>query len=506
MNLEELARLIKPLDVQGPWRSRIAALAHDSRRVTPGAAFFALKGAAVDGHAFIDRAVAAGARVIIGEQRLAPRGVTYLQVADSRLALALAAQAFHGHPSQALTLIGVTGTSGKTSVTYALESILTRAGLAAGVIGTVDYRFNGTSVPAPTTTPESLELAATLAGWLTQGAKAVVMEVSSHALVQHRVSGCRFTASAFTNLSRDHLDYHTDMEDYFQAKSRLFSAGLTSGRVLINVDDPYGRRLLDDLGGRALTFGLDREADITARRATMDDSGIRASIVIPGAELDIASPLLGRINLANMLTAAGLAHIVGIAPQHIQAGLNGLPVVPGRLENVGRAFGRQVVVDYSHKVEALAKALETVRDLTSGRVITVFGCGGDRDRGKRPMMARAAAEGSGMVIVTSDNPRTEDPEAIIRMILPGFEGTGYSRFEPEGDRLPTGDGLYATVADRRAAIRLAVRAADEKDTVVIAGKGHEDYQVIGTAKIHLDDREEAVRALEELGLEAADAV
>ncbi len=498
MKVEELAAILEPLSVLGDTGSEVVSLAYDSRRVEPGAVFFALVGEAKDGHAFIDQAVERGAAAVVGQADLAEPATTYLRVADSRLALALAAHEFFDRPTEKLKLIGVTGTSGKTTTSYALESILTAAGIETGVIGTVNYRFAGKTLPAPVTTPQSLDLVEMLAEMVDRGVEAAVMEVSSHALVQRRVDGCVFAAAAFTNLSRDHLDYHRDMESYFEAKRRLFTDFDLAGRALIGLDDPYGRRLKAELGEAALTFGLSPEADFRAEAVRMNGTGLQANIITPSGRFELTSPLLGRINLLNLLTAAGLAWIIGLDDETIARGLRAVGGVPGRMEDVGRPYGRRVIVDYSHKVEALEKALDTVRRLTPGRVITVFGCGGDRDKGKRPMMAKAAAGNSDVIIVTSDNPRSEDPLAIIEDIVAGFDEETIGFFEPRPEAVPGRGVSYTTVEDRRAAIRLAVEIAGDDDTVIICGKGHENYQIVGDKRLHLDDREEALQALESL--------
>ncbi len=498
MRLEELLSVIKPMAVFGPLDEEVTGLAYNSQRVAPGDAFFALPGARLDGAQFISQALERGARVIVSERGpAAPSPVTHLQVREARLAMALAAHAFFGQPTRRLRLIGVTGTSGKTTVTYALEAILKATGQKVGVVGSVNYRHSGSVLPAPVTTPESVDLVRLLDEMAQGGIETVVTEVTSHALDQRRVSGCRFEAVCFTNLSRDHLDYHPDMESYFQAKRRLFTDFAVRGRTAVNVDDAYGRRLKEEMASGAITFGLDHRADVTAEAVHLNGRGIKAQIITPAGRLTVSSPLVGWINLMNLLSAAALAWLLGLSLEVMAEGLNHLRVVPGRMEDVGRPFGRRVIVDYSHKVEALTRALEVARTFTPGRIITVFGCGGDRDQGKRPMMGRVAAEKSEVVIVTSDNPRTEDPQAILDQIARGFQDTDKTYFPPEEKAAPERGG-YTLLEDRRAAIRLAVRMAQEADTVMICGKGHEDYQIVGFERRHLDDREEAVKALEEL--------
>ncbi|MBW2617888.1 MAG: UDP-N-acetylmuramoyl-L-alanyl-D-glutamate--2,6-diaminopimelate ligase [Deltaproteobacteria bacterium] len=489
---------IEVLERRGPAQVEVSGLAYDSRTMEPGAVFFALKGSRTDGRLFIDQALSQGAAAIIVQDELGPspdmEGVALIRVADARQALAQAAHAFYHQPSQRLKLIGLTGTSGKTTTTYALESIFKAAGLNVGVVGTVNYRFGGRELAASVTTPQSSDLARLLALMAAEGVEAAMLEVSSHALDQSRVAGCRFEVVGFTNLSRDHLDYHSDMESYFQAKRRLFTEFESAGRAAVNIDDPYGRRLKDELAEAALTYGLGSGAEVTAQKVNLNGTGIRAEIITPAGRIELASPLLGRFNLSNLLCAAALAFEAGIRPEAVASGLKGLKSVPGRMEEVGRPFGRRVIVDYCHKVEALEQALSEARNLTPGRLVTVLGCGGDRDRGKRPLMGRVAAQKSDVVIITSDNPRSEDPVEIMDQIASGLEDQPVRRFSSQ--ETPPGSGLYTLLEDRRAAIRLAIETAGEKDTVIICGKGHENYQIVGHERLHLDDREEALAALQ----------
>ena len=481
-----------------------AGLTYDSRSAGAGQVFFALRGTTLDGHGFIDQALDKGVAAVVGEGEPSPdlarkfdaKEAVFLPVVDSRAALALAAHEFHAKPTTKLDLVGVTGTSGKTTTTYALESVLAAAGRRVGVIGTNNYRYLDREHPASVTTPESLDLARLLGEMVRAGVDTTVMEVSSHALDQGRVLGCRFRTAAFTNLSRDHLDYHADLEDYFRAKRRLFEDHPLALPAAVNIDDPYGRTLARDLGQRALTYGLDEKAEIRAQDSVLSRSGIKARIRTPSGGFDLDSPLLGGFNLSNFLAAAALAWLLEIPDETTARGLNRLRKVPGRMEDLGRPFGRRVIVDYSHKLEALKRALDVVRELTPGRVITVFGCGGDRDRGKRPLMGRAAATASDVVILTSDNPRTEEPYAILDQIAEGVAQAGAVFFEPGEKPPPLERTGYTVVEDRREAIRLAVAQAGPRDTVLIAGKGHENYQIVGRRKLHLDDREEALAALQ----------
>ncbi len=454
----------------------------DSRAAGPGSIFVAVRGTARDGHEFIHQAAAAGVKCIVGEDP-APKGlkVDYVRVPDSRKALARLSAEFFGNPSQSMRMVGVTGTSGKTTTTYLLEAILKEAGHDVGVIGTVNIRRGGKEIPSNLTTPGPVELQEILARMKREGAGAVVMEVSSHALKQSRVGAVHFDAAVFTNLSPEHLDFHPDMEDYFLSKKMLFDecareASAAGKRPLaaINADDEYGRRLLKEVGGAS--FGMASGLDYSGSDLKFDSSGIHGTV----SGIPIHSELLGSFNALNILGAIAAARGLGITPDAIARGVAALKVVPGRLERVPNSRGLTVLVDYAHKSDALKKVLETIREIRGGgRLLTVFGCGGDRDRQKRPVMGKIAVELSDQVFVTSDNPRTEDPQAIIREILAGTQG--HSNFTVE--------------ADRRKAIHLAVKAAKSGDFVVIAGKGHEDYQILGTKKVHFDDREVASEAL-----------
>ena len=397
--------------------------------------------------------------------------------------MAVAAANFFGRPANAMTLLGVTGTNGKTTTTYLLESILAAAGEKPGVVGTVSYRFAGKEIPAPNTTPESTALQELLAQMKQAGTTSVAMEVSSHALAQERVFGLSFSSAAFTNLTRDHLDYHGDMESYFAAKRRLFF-DLLAGPATVNADDAFGQRLLDELGREGRTaWGFSatgRAAELFVKGAQTSIEGMKGTLVTPGGERPFTTRLVGAHNLENILTATGLALGASFDLAAVVRGIEALANVPGRLERVS-GKGVHVFVDYAHSDDALSRALAALRPLTEGKLIAVFGCGGDRDKGKRPMMGEAAGKGSDLAIVTSDNPRTEDPKAIIEAILPGLAKAGAKGFKVE--------------PDRRKAIELATSLAKPGDVVLLAGKGHEDYQIVGTVKHHFDDREEARRAL-----------
>jgi UDP-N-acetylmuramoyl-L-alanyl-D-glutamate--2,6-diaminopimelate ligase len=500
MKLAQLLEGLGVVDAGDAPDVEVSGIAYDSRAVRPGDVFFALKGGRSDGGEFVADAIARGAVAAVAERGAGPK-VTV--VADARRALALASHRFYGDPTARLRVAGVTGTAGKTTTTFLLESMLRAAGRRTGLVGTVVYRFAGHEQPAPLTTPQSTDLARMMDEMARAGVDTVAMEVTSHALAQHRATGVRFAAAAFTNMSREHLDFHADMEDYFHAKLLLFTSFGVGDRAAFNVEDPWARRAREESGARGIGFGLAEGADVTARDPRFGSDGIRAEIVTPAGAIGVVSPLVGRINLMNILCATSLATLLGIEPAAIAEGVRSLSGVPGRMENVGRPFGRRVIVDFSHKLDALTRVLAIGRTLGPGRLVTVIGCGGDRDQGKRPLMGRAAAEGSDVVVLTSDNPRSEDPLAILRAIEEGIEGTGCRRFDPAAGRAPEGRGLYTIVEDRAAAIRLAVASAGPDDTVLICGKGHETYQIVGDTVRHFDDREEAAAALrEQLGAPA----
>ena len=472
----------------------VTGLTDDSRRVSPGGLFVAVKGTQSDGHRFLAQAVAAGAGAIVVEtgrvsgETLASIGVPVFQVGDSRRALGLLASRFHGDPSSRLKMIGVTGTNGKTTTTYVCKSILETAGVRVGLIGTVAYLFGEEQVAATHTTPGALELQGLLRKMVDAGMQAVVMEVSSHALALDRTAGCEFGTAVFTNLTQDHLDFHADMEDYFGAKLRLFTVLAPEARAIANGDDPYGKRVIEATRARAWTFAIDGPADLRAEDVQVSLSGVRFTARTPAGPVALRSPLVGRHNVHNILAAVGVGLAQGVPLEAIAAGVAALKNVPGRFEQVDAGQPFTVVVDYAHTEDALYRLLTTAQTVRTGRIITVFGCGGDRDRGKRPKMGRVAARYSDVVVVTSDNPRTEDPGAIIREILPGVEA---------GLR-EAGRGRYLVHAVRRAAIAEAIRLAQPGDLVLIAGKGHEDYQIIGKDKHPFDDRvvaREAIRAL-----------
>jgi UDP-N-acetylmuramoyl-L-alanyl-D-glutamate--2,6-diaminopimelate ligase len=401
MKISALLNNLSPRRVDGPPDTEITGLYYDSRQVLPGGAFFALRGALTDGHRFIDNALARGASAIFMEEdRPLPPGVAGILLDDPRHAMGKAAAVFYGNPTAEIPVAGVTGTNGKTTVTYLIESILANAGRHPAVLGTINYRFGDAHIPAPHTTPESVDLFRTIAEFRKQGADALVMEVSSHALDQHRVEEVRFDVGIFTNLTPEHLDYHGDMEGYFASKRRLLTDLLESagGRAVINVDDEYGRRIASEIPS-CLTCGQDERARVRPREMTVSLDGIEGVVETPGGSFHLKSPLLGTFNLQNLLCAAGAAVAMEIPLEIIAAGLARAPQVPGRMERIENDRGALALVDYAHTGDALEKALSTLKDLCPRRIITVFGCGGDRDRGKRPVMGEVAARFSDLAFL-----------------------------------------------------------------------------------------------------------
>ena len=496
-----LVRDFLPIDTveeaQGDLDQNVTGLAYNSRQAGTGQVFFAIPGEKTDGHDFIAAAVRQGAAAVVFSRRGEwPRAPAAVRVKDTRRALALWAAQFFAHPSAKLTLVGITGTNGKTTLSYLVESILRAAGLEPGVIGTISYRYRGNETPAHHTTPESLDLQAMFAEMLRAGVKSVAMEVSSHALAQDRVRALAFDVGVFTNLSRDHLDYHRDMDDYFSAKSRLFTEHLRESSkakkaAVIYRDDPYGCKLIDQLRGSGLdVWSYGEKADVQPLRIKQDVSGLHGTIQARGVPIEFKSSLVGVANLQNILGAVGVGIALGCDPQTVARGIEQLKAVPGRLEKVANPLEVAILVDYAHSPDALEKVLGAVRPLTQGKLIAVFGCGGDRDRGKRPLMGEIAGRLSDIAVLTSDNPRSEDPLAIIAEIEAGIRATGIAKLETRNSKPETKHG-YWVEADRRAAIGIALRSARPGDLVLIAGKGHEDYQILGAQKIHFDDREVA---------------
>ena len=489
MKLGKLLERVQPVETGVDQSTEVTSLAYDSRRVDKGCVFFAIEGEKADGHLYIGDAIKQGAVAIVSEREAqAGLATRWVQVQKIRRALSDAARRFYDDPDLNLKLIGITGTNGKTTTAYLLNSIFEAAGTRTGLFGTVEYRLGTRVVSASNTTPESLDLAAYFSELVAGRAGAAILEVSSHALAQERVWGIHFSAAVFTNLTRDHLDYHHDFEQYFAAKRKLFEGlGIPPPELaVVNADDAWGRRLLAIPNPRRITYGLESKADVGVKRSFQDLSGLSATLNTPQGEIEIESALLGRANLMNLLAATATAVGAGIPVEAIQLGIRRLTVVPGRFEKIDEGQPFLVVVDYAHTDDALRNVLQAARELTRGRLIVVFGCGGERDRTKRPIMGEVAGRMSDLAVLTSDNPRSEDPILIMNDVLVGLQRTG----------MP-----YVAEVDRETAIRKALAEAHEGDVVVIAGKGHESYQILKDKTVPFDDRRVARLILLEMGFQ-----
>ncbi|MGH9466928.1 MAG: UDP-N-acetylmuramoyl-L-alanyl-D-glutamate--2,6-diaminopimelate ligase [Terriglobales bacterium] len=464
----------------------VTGLHYDSRQAEPGGAFVAIAGAVSDGHDFIPQALARGARLILSE-RAVPQGFAagWVEVANARQALARASANWFHHPSRQLRVIGVTGTNGKTTTTFLTEAMLRQAGWRMGLLGTIEYHVGDTVEPSPHTTPESYDLQRLLARMVEAGCRGAALEVSSHALALERAYACRFAGAVFTNLTQDHLDFHRSMENYAAAKRQLFlgQGAPAPDWAVVNGDDAASEGMVRGFSGRLLRYGLGAGNDLRASAPVYTPEGTEFQMQGPGGfSARVQSPLVGRVNVLNTLAALGVGWSLGLEPQALVEGVARWPRVRGRFERVAAGQPFTVLVDYAHTPDALANVLAAARELTHGRLLVVFGCGGDRDRGKRPLMGRVARAGADWAMVTSDNPRSEDPEAILAAIL-------------EGRPLRAG----GVEVDRRRAIAAALGEAKAGETVVIAGKGHETYQIIGEERRRFDDVEEARAALRGLG-------
>ncbi len=473
----ELSAALPGAEIDPAWgQVEVARVESDSRAVRPGDIFVAIRGAKADGLAHVPDAIARGAVAVVSD-RPAPgtARVPWLEVSSPRRALALLAAALNGNPAEKLVLAGVTGTNGKTSTATLLEAILARRYGKAGFLGTVGYRTPRRQVEADRTTPEAPVIQELLSEMLADGAKAAAMEVSSHALALDRVEGCRFDVVVFTNLTRDHLDFHGDMESYYQAKKRLFDLRKPGACGVVNADDPYGARLLAEVTPPLASFSPSGgAAEFRAESSRCDLSGVSFDLAFPGGRVAIASPLLGRFQLSNLAGAATAALCLGVSPADVAAAIAGVTNVPGRLERVEAGQAYPILVDYAHTPDALERLLQAVRELTDKKILLVFGCGGDRDRGKRAPMGEIAGRLADIAIATSDNPRSEDPEAILREVEAGLVASGATK--------------YLKLVDRREAIRQAIDLANPGTVVVIAGKGHETTQILGAQEIPFDDR------------------
>lgn len=478
MKLETLLQSVETLAVSGAIDVDVGGIDYDSRRVEPGHLFVAVRGHQDDGGNYVSDALSGGATVIVSEND--PNlgaGVTHVKVTCARRAMAELASAFYGHPSDRMKVIGITGTNGKTTTAYMIRNLLRGGGFSPGLLGTVAYEIGDRTIPAARTTPEAPDLHALFRRMLDAGCDSAVMEVSSHAIALQRVHGIDYDVCVFTNLSRDHLDYHGDMESYYHVKSRLFRACKAGKQPLgvINVDDPWGRRLVAESDGGAdlLTYGFSEAAAVRAADVEINVEQTRFTAMTPWGVERVSLRLLGRFNVSNALAALSVAGLCGVGPDRAADALSAICSVPGRLEPVPNRKNRMVFVDYAHTEDALRNVLATLRELCRGKLIVVFGCGGNRDRGKRSAMGRAAAELADFSILTSDNPRREDPEAIVRAIVEGFGPSD----------------AFEVVLDRRAAIEQGIRKTGRKDILLIAGKGHETYQELAGTVVPFDDRE-----------------
>ncbi len=486
MNLAELIRGLY-LQAHSPdLEVEITGIAYDSRQVQPGFLFVAIQGLVTDGHRFVPEAVSRGAAgVLLARPVTVPEGVAWAVVPDTREALAYVSSQFYGEPARGLHLVGVTGTNGKTTTTHLIAALFRARHPGVGLVGTIHSAIGDEILPMRHTTPESLDLQRLLRRMADAGVREVVMEVSSHGLRLGRVAGLRFDTAVFTNLSQDHLDFHVDMEDYFASKALLFERLDEEALAVVNRDDPYGLRLLELSRGRVLTYGIREPADVRAGEVRVTPGGVRFTVESAWGAFPVSLRIAGLFNVYNALAAVCVGLDRGFAPDEIAAVLGRVPGIPGRFERVDRGQEYTVIVDYAHTPDGLENVLRAAREIARGQVIAVFGCGGDRDRKKRPLMGAISARGADYTVLTSDNPRSEEPLAIIADIE-----RGYREVRPDG---------YTVVPDRREAMRRAFEQARPGDVVVIAGKGHEDYQIVGDRRLDFDDRREAAAILESIG-------
>jgi len=501
MKLRTLIEGLEPKGISGSISGDVYGVACHSKQTRPGFLFVAIRGYSQNGHDFISEAINRGAKVVIAES-IPPKtaGATWIQVDDSRKALARISAKFFDDPSLQLKVVGITGTNGKTTTTYLLESVFRQANYTPGVIGTINYRFGNRIIPASTTTPESLEIQKLLAQMVKERVSHVVIEVSSHALDQNRVEGVHFDVGVFTNLTSEHLDYHGTIEKYAQSKTKLFSHFMEKSEssglkfAVLNQDDQHTKYLQSVTTAQIIRYGMEANVDITVEDERISDRGISGLLKTPKGDIQFHTSLLGRFNLYNIMAAAGVAYALDIPLECFCSGVESLTTVPGRMERVGKGTDFTILVDYAHTPDALEKALDSIRELTPKRIIVVFGCGGERDKSKRPLMGKIAALLSEVVIITSDNPRSERPEQIISEIEEGIRETEIPK---KSSALFDGEKGYITIADRKEAIKSALNMAQRGDVVLVAGKGHEGYQDSGKQRIAFDDREKIEEALQE---------
>jgi UDP-N-acetylmuramoyl-L-alanyl-D-glutamate--2,6-diaminopimelate ligase len=490
-NLSEVLQGVETSPPAGANNLEIRQVACDSRKVQPGALFFALHGAKADGNTFIQEAIKRGAVAVASEEKAPatiPAGIAWIQVREARKALAITAANFLGHPANALQLVAVTGTNGKTTTTSVVDAIVKASGAKTGLFGTIAYHTPLGDYPAPNTTPESVDLQGFFAEIRDAGGKYAVLEASSHSLAMDRLWGCHFQAAVFTNLTREHMDFHKTFEDYFAAKRRLFAdtgAGAPEVAVL-NADDEFGQRLVR-LAKKTVTYGLESDADITTKKFQLTFNGLTFTAQTPNGKVQVESRLVGRINVYNLLAAIGAAQALRFSNEVIETGIRNLESVSGRFQRIDLGQPFLVIVDYAHTDDALENLIRTARELNpKGRIITLFGCGGEKDRTKRPVMGEVTGRLSDLTILSSDNPRSEDPLKIISDIIVGLQKTA---------------GKYLIEPDREKAIGMAMDEARSGDIVLLAGKGHENYQILADRTLEFDDREIARRALGERGFE-----
>ena len=509
MELRKLLEGVEIRKITGETLKEIKGIAYHSKQIGKGFLFAAIRGMEVDGHRFIEEAIERGAEAVVLEEEREVSNRTMILVPNSRQALAKISSNFYGDPSSRIRLIGITGTNGKTTTTYLLESILKKAGYTVGVIGTINYRFGQKTTPAPNTTPESLELQKIIWEMLGEGTSHVIMEVSSHGLDLDRVYGCQFDGAVFTNFTSEHLDYHKTLEQYFESKKKLFSDYLMKSQkkkrfAVTNHDDPKGEEIMKGIDLPVIRYGLSPSCDITANKVVSSFEGLSCQIKTPKGNFSVHSKLIGNFNLYNILAAVAVGMGMDVPLETIKEGVEGLEGVSGRFEKVENKRDIHVIVDYAHTHDALERALLGLRGILEsrprnyGKMITVFGCGGDRDRTKRPLMGQVAGKYSDLAILTSDNPRTEDPLTILEEVEKGLKSLPIKEWGQNEMKLWRSKKGYLKVPDRREAIRMAIRLAQSSDIVLIAGKGHEDYQIIGKKKFPFDDRIEAKKALEEM--------
>ena len=500
----QLLKLIEGLEikaVQGETSIDIKGISHNSKDIGKDYLFVALKGSQKDGHRYLNHAISAGARaVIVEEDQNLREGVSIIKVPDTRIALGKISDCFYQSPSRELKVIGITGTNGKTTISYLLESIFKAAGYNPGVVGTIEYRFGGHHQTAFTTTPDALDLQKIMREMRDDNVTHLVLEVSSHALQQHRVEGVNFDVVVFTNLTTEHLDYHGSMENYSKAKELLFTYYLNQSSkkehyAIINCDDPLGKPLSTSTPAQLFRYGTGGKVEIKGIGSQLGSDGLSALITTPHGEITIQSSLLGAFNLSNILAAVGVAITQNIPLDVVTKGIANLKTVPGRLEKIENEECLTILVDYAHTSDALDNVLTTLRDLCQRRLITVFGCGGDRDKTKRGPMGNIATSKSDLSIITFDNPRTEDPMTIMEQIEAGIDRSEVKKYHVQELKGATRLKGYLTIPDRREAIRAAVNLVQPGDILLISGKGHEDYQIIGRKRQHFSDKEEVLAAL-----------